>query len=253
MVKLPVSGAEIVLRGADGTDEILLHEAARAEGAVAAGLGLLARLGGDATDWAGLIVTDFEFLLLSVRAARFGQQMDLGFRCPHCAALAEVHFRVADYLAGIKPRTAAGVTPDSARPGWFSLAGAGFRLPEARDLVAVAGTARPGLALARRCLDDTARRTPHRARVERAMAVMAPELSRPIAGRCPACGEAVQAGLAVARLVVAELARAAASVHDEVDLIARAYHWPETAILALPQERRRAYAERIRRAHAQAA
>jgi hypothetical protein len=51
----------------------------------------------------------------------------------------------------------------------------------------------------------------------------------------------------VANLVIGELKRAAAAVHDEVDLIARAYHWPEPLILSLPQPRRRAYAERIRR------
>jgi hypothetical protein len=51
----------------------------------------------------------------------------------------------------------------------------------------------------------------------------------------------------VARVVVAELRRMAGAVHDDVDLIARAYHWTEATILALPQDRRRAYAERIRR------
>ena len=85
------------------------------------------------------------------------------------------------------------------------------------------------------------------------MAAMAPEVSRPIAGDCPACGKTVQAPLHVARVVVAELRRTAAAVHDEVDLIARTYHWSEAMILALPQDRRRAYVERIRRAHARAA
>jgi hypothetical protein len=82
---------------------------------------------------------------------------------------------------------------------------------------------------------------------------MAPPLSREIAGRCAACGEKVRAEVAVAAVVVSELKRAAGAVHDEVDLIARAYHWPESQILALPQPRRRAYAERIRRAQLQAA
>jgi hypothetical protein len=85
------------------------------------------------------------------------------------------------------------------------------------------------------------------------MAAMAPEVSRPIAGVCPACDAAVQAPLHVARVVVAELRRMAGAVHDDVDLIARAYHWTEATILALPQDRRRAYAERIRRSAALAA
>ena len=85
------------------------------------------------------------------------------------------------------------------------------------------------------------------------MSEMAPEISRPVAGRCPACGRAVRAGFSAVRVVVTELVRAAGSVHDEVDLIAQAYHWPEAAILALPQERRRAYAERIQRSRPKAA
>jgi hypothetical protein len=244
MAALPVQGGVIALRVPCGADDLLLCEAAGQP--VAAALALLARLGDEAIDWPGLVVSDFEHLLLQLRVARFGQTMTLGFACPHCRSMAEVSFRVADYLASVKPRVVAGVVPDPARPGWFLLGGAGFRLPTAGDLVAVAGMADPADALAARCLDDAARRPPHRARAERAMAAMAPEISRPVAGHCPACGAAVRAGFSAVRVVVTELVRAAASVHDEVDRIAQAYHWSEAAILALPQERRRAYAERIR-------
>jgi hypothetical protein len=80
------------------------------------------------------------------------------------------------------------------------------------------------------------------------MAAMAPEVSRPLAGTCPACAAAVEAPLHVARLVVAEFTRESASLHDEVDLIARAYHWAEADILRLPRGRRQAYADRIRQA-----
>jgi hypothetical protein len=153
----------------------------------------------------------------------------------------------------VRPRAVAGVAPDPERPGWFRLDGAGFRLPTAGDQAAVARMAQSTRHLAERCLDATARAPYRRARVERAMAAMAPEVSRPIAGECPACATSVRAPLHVARVVVGELRRAAATVHDEVDLIARAYHWPEATILALPQDRRRAYAERIRRAQAHAA
>ena len=66
---------------------------------IEAGLALIERLASEADrDWASLTVTDFEFLLLSVRAARFGQQVSLGFACPHCRELAEVSFRVSDFL-----------------------------------------------------------------------------------------------------------------------------------------------------------
>ncbi len=251
MFTLPVSGAAIVLRGADGTDDMLLAEAA--ESPVEIGIALLSRLGGDALDARNLVVTDFEHLLLQVRAARFGHGMALGFACPHCRAVAEISFSIADFVAADPPRAVPEVRPHPSKAGWFSLAGAGFRLPTAGDQAAVAALALPEKRLAELCLDETARRSPHRARVERAMAAMAPLLSRTVAGDCPSCGARVEAQLAVANLVVGELKRAGASVHDEVDLIARAYHWPEALILALPPPRRRAYAERARRAPLRAA
>ncbi|HLY57848.1 MAG TPA: hypothetical protein VKS60_19960 [Stellaceae bacterium] len=253
MFSLPVSGAAIMPRNADGSDDMLLAEAQGTP--VEIGIALLARLCGEEFDAPALVVTDFESLLLQLRAARFGQVMTLGFACPHCRALAEISFRVAEYLAEARPRQMPGVMPHPSWHGWYRLGEAGFRLPTAGDQAAVAGLdARLAEArLAERCMDETARARPHRARVERAMEAMAPSLSREIEGQCPACGEAVQAGLVVANLVIGEFRRAAAAVHDEVDLIARAYHWPEPLILSLPQSRRRAYVDRIRRGRAQAA
>jgi hypothetical protein len=249
MPRLPVSGAEVALREPNGADDMVLHEAAGAP--VEIGLALLARLAGEG-DWAALTVTDYEALLLGLHTARFGQELPLGFACPACRERVEITIRVDDFLAGVRPRAAPGVAPDPARPGWYRLADAGFRLPTAGDQAAVAKLDDPARGLTERCLDKAAQRRRHRGQVERAMAAMAPEVSRPLAGQCPACAAAVEAPLHVTRVVVGELSRAAASVHDDVDLIARAYHWPEATILALPQARRRAYAERIRRAQPRA-
>jgi hypothetical protein len=251
MIRLPVSGIQVPEREPDGLAEMLLHEAAG--GPLAAAFALVARLYGEEIDAPGLTVTDFEFLLLHLRAARLGQTMTLGFTCPHCRALDEVSFRIGDYVAGARPRPVPGVAPDGERAGWFVLDGAAFRLPTAGDQAQAASHPRPGTYLATMCMDETARSRGHRRRVERAMEAMAPALSREIAGECAECHQSVRAQLWVVPLVVSELKRAAGAVHDEVDLIARAYHWPESLILALPQPRRRAYAERIRRAQLQAA
>jgi hypothetical protein len=246
--RLPVMGAAIALREPDGADDLLLHEAVGSPPGL--GLSLLRRLA--PCDVASLVVTDFEILLLQLRTARLGPRMHLAFACPHCRAMAEILLLLPDYVAAIRPKFFSGVISDP-EPGWFSLGEARFRLPTAGDLPAVADRADPGRALAALCLDETARQPRHRARVERAMSAMAPEVSRQVAGICPACGAAVRAGFAVARVVMAEQKRAAAAVHDEVDLIARAYHWPQAEILALPRARRQAYAERIRRRYARAA
>lgn len=250
MTRLPVSNLEVALRQPDGADELVLRETAGS--AVSQGLALLARLS-DTEDWSRLTVTDFEVLLLGLRVQVLGEGWDLGFACPHCAARVEVSFRLADYLGRIRPRRPADVADAPGRPGWHTCQGVAFRLPTAYDQAAVAGVADPTRALAERCIDPPWPPARVRARIERAMAAMAPEVSRPIAGTCPDCATAVQAPLHVTRVVVGELRRAAGAVHDDVDLIARTYHWPEAAILALPQDRRRAYAERIRRAPAQAA
>ena len=63
----------------------------------------------------------------------------------------------------------------------------------------------------------------------------------------------VEAPVHLTRLVIAELVRDAATLPEEVDLIAQAYHWTEADILALPRSRRQAYAERIRAARQRAA
>jgi hypothetical protein len=80
-----------------------------------------------------------------------------------------------------------------------------------------------------------------------AMETMAPLVSRPLEGECPECGRAVTMPMHVPKLVMDELRLSAAGVHDDIDSIARSYHWEEAAILALPQGRRQTYAELIRR------
>src|SRR3974377_1557243 len=99
MPRLPVSGAEVALRAPDGSDDLLLQEATGSVVEVA--LALLPRLAADAEgerDWAALTVTDFEILLLAVRAARLGQNLALGFACPTCRARVEVNLRIDAYL-----------------------------------------------------------------------------------------------------------------------------------------------------------
>ena len=245
MIALPVSGAVVALRSPDGSDDMSLAEASG--GATAIGIALLSRLGGAALDAAALPIADFEHLLLAVRAAQLGRTMALGFVCPHCRAVAELSFRLDQFIASSEPRAAPGVVPDPDRPNWFMLGGAGFRLPTAGDQVLAAGADRPDRRLAELCLDEAARRPPQRRRVERAMQTMAPIYSRAIDGVCPSCDAPVETQFIVAHVVIGELKRAAAAVHDEVAAIAAAYHWAETAILSLPAPRRRAYAACSRR------
>ena len=251
MFLLPASGAQIALRDPGGAEELLLHESHSHP--IETALALLARLGGDQADWPALVITDFEHLLLSLRARHLGPGMALGFTCPHCQSRAEISFGIADLQNSVSPRRPAGVTADAARPGWFRVGEAAFRLPTAADLAAAAAARDPASVLAENCLGAGACDRPQRRRIERLMGEMAPELSRQIAAACPDCGAMVEVTLSVPRVVIAELKRESARIYDEIDLIASTYHWQEAEILALPQPRRRFYAERIRRAQARAA
>jgi hypothetical protein len=245
MTLLPVSGLEAALRQPNGADELILCEATGS--AVARSITFLSTLSSE-SDWAALTVTDFEIVLLRLREHVLGDVCDLGFDCPQCTARVEVSFRISDFLEGIRSRQPAGIEKAPGRTGWFTCDGVAFRLPTAGDQAAVAGRPDALRRLVERCIDTPNPPARLRGRIERAMAALAPEVSRPLVGSCPECGEMVEATFHVTRLVVGEFTREAANLHDEVDLIARAYHWREAEILQLPRQRRRAYAERIRQA-----
>ena len=245
LARLPVSQLEPALRLPSGADELTLAEAAGSP--VARALVFLTALSPD-VDWAALTVTDFEVLLLRLRERLLGEVCDLAFDCPACGARVEVSFHIADFLAGVRSRWPAGVAPDAERPGWYRQDEVAFRLPTAGDQAEVWGRADAAVRLLALCTDGGRVPARTRGRIERAMAAMAPEVSRALQGTCPDCGDAVEAALHVTRLVVSELTREAAGLYDDVDAIAHAYRWREADILALPGRRRRAYVDRIRRA-----
>jgi hypothetical protein len=247
VARLPVSGARFELRGRDGNSEMLAAETSRGDLAAACVL-----LEGTATlddnmASSSLCITDFEYLLLCLRARWYGSSMALGLACPHCGDAAEMQFQIDDMLALARPRMPSGVAPAD-REGWYRLGDAMFRLPVISDMLEAAPTPSPARALAVACMDNAGPAL--RRRIERAMEAMAPEVSRMIAGTCPACANTVETRFSAVAVVIAEMKRNARDLHDDVDVIARAYHWPQAEILSLPQERRRAYVERIRRAEA---
>ena len=102
MFALPVCGARVALKLPDGADDLRLVEA-RGE-ATEVALTLIDALSQGAIDTRQLVVTDFEWLLMQMRAERFGRKVALGFACPHCAARAEIEFRVDDCLEAATPQ-----------------------------------------------------------------------------------------------------------------------------------------------------
>jgi hypothetical protein len=257
MSHLPVCSKAFDLGIPDGSSEMYILEAGGGEAAVAvtllAGLTSLDNLPATDRAIAALCITDFEYLMLSLRQVWHMPPPVLGLTCGHCREPSEFSPDIAALLRGAVPKAVQGVKPHPELAGWFVLDGGAFRLPTAGDQIAVAGHSRPTQALADSCLDKAARERGLRPRIERAMERMAPEISTTIRGHCPACDMPLEAYFPVVRTVLAELRHGAGGLHDDIDLIARAYHWSQAEILAMPQDRRKAYVSRIHHAFDRAA
>ncbi|UWZ81753.1 hypothetical protein [Occallatibacter riparius] len=263
-MKLPVSELELRFQAPDGNDDLAILEASgdlleRALVALSR-LALVKESENAAAApfqrrtpeyWATLTVTDFETALLGLRRFLFGDKVACVFRdrSHACGVRMELEFSISAFLDEARPRSPRRVRPaDDAR--WHVLPGDNgqdvrFRLPTVEDQFLAMTSADGASLLAKRCID--AANTRDRRRAERVMEEMAPAVSRPLAGNCPECGESLTMMLHVPRLVIDQLENQAASIHEETDAIAATYHWDEASILAMPQRRRRAYADTIRR------
>jgi hypothetical protein len=170
---------------------------------------------------------------------------------------------ISDYLAHCRPKPGMPrlrgwlVTDVADDFGWRRLSRRGddgpaavFRLPSGADLLAVEGLPHAGDALARRCIRPEAPPRHVRQGVEAAMEAMAPNLAGDLGGSCPSCGAMVMVHFDPRRFCLRELRDRARFVYEDIDVLARRYHWSERAILTLPTARRASYAELARRAGA---
>ena len=248
-MRLPISAAEVVLRAPCGYDELLLAEA-RAFG-VELAVELLERVctnaDGSPAGWRALPYGDVEHALLRLRADSLGDRVRGAARCPQpaCGEAVDLAFSITDYLDYHRPSAPRALT--DAGEGWFRAepGGARFRVPLARDVEAARDSTDPRRALAARCVEGEADARTLR-RVERALARIAPLCSGVLTGTCPACGRTVEVWFDALGFALHELRTQATEIFDDLDAIARAYHWSEPAILALPQPRRAAYASYAR-------
>lgn len=77
------------------------------------------------------------------------------------------------------------------------------------------------------------------------LARLDPQAEALIQATCPGCDRPLTAELDAATFLFEEISAGARYLLNEVHLIASVYHWAEEDILAMPAERRRAYAELI--------
>jgi hypothetical protein len=262
-VRLPVSGAMVELRHPTGTDDLLVIESKAADTSLALALASrLARpLEGFASGWAELTVSDLDALILRLRQCQIGDRIIAEVMChaASCRRRFDLSFAIPDYLAHVlpaMPRARLWAVESAGEPGWYRLIACNrasgsdervlFRLPTAADQIAAAGRHDPRRELMVRCIRPADLKAGLLRRVEAAMAVMAPSLARELEATCPECGAKLAVYFNARRFCLQELRARAAFVHEEVDLLARRYHWSEHEILAMPGIRRMNYAELAR-------
>jgi hypothetical protein len=180
-------------------------------------------------------------LLCDARRALFGAPLELVAACPACGEQ-----NALDVDVRALPR--AGADDDGDDGGGahgFELAGRRFRLPDSRDLAAVADEPDPqqaARALARRCaldggeLDDATL-----AALDDALAERDPAAAVELRFACAACGAQTLAPFDAATVLYADVAAHVDRLLGDVHRLASAYGWSERDILALPPARRERY------------
>ena len=179
--------------------------------------------------------------MLDLRQATRGSALELHDRCPACGEEIEFDVDIADLRLARPPRT----NP----PFEVEVDGQPFvlRRVSCEDLRAVErGESSDRVALLSRCILGT--HCPLDAMAERLDAILGerdPQADITFALRCPACAHDWQGVFDAGSVVWSELRADATQLSYDVDAIARAYHWSEADILALPAVRRRRYLELI--------
>lgn len=243
MLTCPISGVQATWRPATGRDDVASADGAPGLKGAVEYIGSAVELE-PSIDPLDLPVGDVDLIIVWDRRERHGDTMIAEGRCGRCLEPVDVRFSLAAFAAHHRPRSTRRAAPIG--DGWFALhsGAAVFRLPTARDVLAVGTSPDPRANLLARCLSEPVPAAAARA-VESAMARLAPTLRAAVSGTCPECGDAFELEVDARELCITELRRDAIAVYDDVNLIATAYGWGQDEILDLPSARRRRYAGTI--------
>jgi hypothetical protein len=189
--------------------------------------------------------------LLTLRDWTFGRAIESVAACPACGEQLELRFDSDDIRA--EPEAADRDGTVALHYGDYDIVA---RLPNSGDLAALA-LARPPdprQALLERCIvqarcagesDDGALPPEVEAAVIERMAAADPQADVELALTCPACRHDWAAPFDIVGFFWSEIETWAAQMLREIHLIASAYSWRESDILALSPQRRRMYLELI--------
>jgi hypothetical protein len=189
-------------------------------------------------------------LLLQLRAAAFGPQLEATCRCPNCGEQLEMLLNTGELRSTAQHPTGELLTLDCAN---HSLT---FRPPNAFDLVEIStmpDLSRAEAALLRRCV-HTARIGDHTLSPDELPAPVLAALSERLAEidpaadlrfslNCPACQHGWEETFDIVSFFWREIEAWSARLLREVHTLARSYGWSESEIVALSPARRRLYLE----------
>ncbi len=209
---------------------------------------LLESLGGDVPDSLG--IGELAGALLDAHIRAFGTELDSVAECPGCGEPVELTVD-ARVLARHARDSCAGLPAPVAVQ--FDGVEIRVRPVTAEDLVQVESLGEPEQALLDRVVIGATRDgQPLAARdlppgaiaaVGEALAAADPAADLAIALRCPACEQTWEESLDVAAFLWREVEAQAQRLMLQVDVLARAYGWTESEVLALGERRRGLYAE----------
>ena len=219
-----------------------------------ASLGLLEPLAeeSDFGSLASLSVGERDARLLDLRRRLFGEPVEALAVCPQCGSTVELNFQVSDVE----------VKPPANAPLWVEHRGwrVDFRLPDSRDLAAVAACTSVEEArrrLIERCVVNVSRRSkryPADDAPQHLIRLMEERMNEADPKGFDAKGKRALvvgnggvwiAALEIDAFVAREVAAGARRLVQDVHRIARAYGWSEDEILGMAASRRQAYLELV--------
>ncbi len=246
----PLTASHLLALWESGLDQPLLHRA----------LALLAAVYPETSPetLAALPIGQRDARLLTLRASVFGPRLNSLATCPTCGERLELTFDVDDIRTPELPPSHGEPPPD----GIHTLTEDGYtltyRLPNSLDLAAISHPAPdedPRQQLFARCL-LTATHKGKSFSIERLpekivqalttqMAESDPQADVQLALTCPACGHDWQATFDILPFLWAEIHAWAQRLLREIHLLASAYGWSESEILALSPWRRAMYLQMV--------
>ncbi|MCP4428743.1 MAG: hypothetical protein GY803_30020 [Chloroflexi bacterium] len=213
-----------------------------------------------------LLVADRQYLLLKLRQAAFGNQVQSTIQCPwaDCGHKIDIDFSVEDVpiveSADKGPVYAMQLSAQAVNGGVSSEMDQEltFRLPNGRDqelitpLLAENADEATVMLLAR-CVQRLGSQQPPdedairgllplaRMEIERQMEAAAPKVELTMSGDCPECGQAFAIPFNLEDFFFKEMGGNRDLLYREIHYLAYHYHWSEQEIMSMSQAKRRQY------------